>query len=80
MLKPERISSVFLWGARGGVQTVKKADRVCGQGYGAIVPANFLSPAADILVGVGLGCLLQISRGHTEVKVSGQRRLPATSL
>ncbi|KAK2102649.1 hypothetical protein P7K49_020316 [Saguinus oedipus] len=29
---------------------------------------NFLSWAADILVGVGLGCLLQISRSHTDVK------------
>ncbi|CAK7314025.1 Mitochondrial sodium/calcium exchanger protein [Vulpes lagopus] len=30
--------------------------------------ANFLSWATDILVGVGLGCLLQISRSHTDVK------------
>ncbi|GAB5579072.1 mitochondrial sodium/calcium exchanger protein isoform X1 [Prionailurus iriomotensis] len=33
---------------------------------------NFLSRAADILVGVGLGCLLQISRSHAEVKVVGR--------
>lgn len=36
--------------------------------YG-IVLANFLSWVADVLVGVGLGCLLQISRGHPEVKL-----------
>lgn len=57
-----------------GGQVVKKADGLCGQ----VVPANFLSRAADVLVGVGLGCLLQISRGHPEVKVSGRSRLPGT--
>lgn len=57
----------------------KKSHGLCGWAYGAHVPANFLSWAADILVGVGLGCLLQISRGHTEVKVSSQMLLQGTS-
>lgn len=40
-------------------------------GRWGVVPANFLSWATDLLVGVGLGCLLQISRSHAaEVKVS----------
>ncbi|ELW63717.1 Sodium/potassium/calcium exchanger 6 [Tupaia chinensis] len=30
---------------------------------------SFLSWAADILVGVGLGCLLQVSRSHADVKL-----------
>ncbi|XP_012892818.1 PREDICTED: sodium/potassium/calcium exchanger 6, mitochondrial-like, partial [Dipodomys ordii] len=36
----------------------------------------------NILVGVGLGCLLQIARGHTEVKVSARcgQSLPRASL
>ncbi|EHH21208.1 hypothetical protein EGK_04220 [Macaca mulatta] len=37
--------------------------------WGRPFQQSFLSWAADILVGVGLGCLLQISRSHTEVKL-----------
>ena len=40
------------------------------RGYGCYVPTDFLNWTADVLVGVGLGCLLQISRAHMEVKVS----------
>ena len=36
---------------------------------GCYVPSDFLNWTTDMLVGVGLGCLLQISRGHMEVKV-----------
>lgn len=61
-----------------GGQIIEKAHG-CVSGYG-VVPAHFLSLAADVLVGVGLGCLLQISRGHVEVKVSGQTLLQRTSL
>ncbi|KAI4568847.1 hypothetical protein MJG53_014465 [Ovis ammon polii x Ovis aries] len=36
--------------------------------FGGII-FNFLNWTADVLVGVGLGCLLQISRAHMEVKL-----------
>lgn len=49
-------------------------------GLRGVIPANFLSWATDILVGVGLGCLLQISRSHTDVKVSGQTLVPGPLL
>lgn len=59
---------------------IKKAHGPCGRGHGTVVAEDFLNQAADILVGVGLGCLLQLSRGHVEVKVSSQMLLRGTSL
>ncbi|XDC63976.1 hypothetical protein R6Z07M_015158 [Ovis aries] len=37
--------------------------------WGNSIGADFLNWTADVLVGVGLGCLLQISRAHMEVKL-----------
>lgn len=48
----------------------KECQWAACRGYGCYVPTDFLNWTADVLVGVGLGCLLQISRAHMEVKVS----------
>ncbi|XP_060257220.1 mitochondrial sodium/calcium exchanger protein isoform X2 [Ovis aries] len=51
-------------GAKGGLYSTPSGRACTGT-----PAADFLNWTADVLVGVGLGCLLQISRAHMEVKL-----------
>lgn len=78
VLKLDKVSSDRVAFGERGEHSQRSERKPVGCVVGVMrryVLANFLSWAADILVGVGLGCLLQISRGHVAVEVSGQMLL-----